>query len=88
VTAGPDRTSETSGQPIILGLSLDHIQQQLSLIDTPTAGYEKWSGKINWMFDSSTSCHMIGDATILKDIKKISPVAIGLPNGTYTMVCE
>ena len=30
---------------------------------------------------------MAGNASMMNNIKKIAPVAIGLPNGTYTMPC-
>jgi len=40
------------------------------------------------MFDSGTSSHMVNDATLLKKVEQIPPVAIGLPNGTYTMAKE
>jgi len=36
------------------------------------------------MLDSGASCHMIGDAPMLSEIKKIALVAIRLPNGGYT----
>jgi len=31
---------------------------------------------------------MVGNASMMDKIEKIAPVAIGLPNGTYTMACE
>ena len=31
---------------------------------------------------------MAGDATLLNKVEQIPPVAIGLPNGTYTMAKE
>jgi len=31
---------------------------------------------------------MVGNASLMDTIEKTAPVAIGLPNGTYTMACE
>jgi len=60
----------------------------LSLTDTPKVGNEKLSGEVPWMLDSGASCHMAGNIAMLNKLEKVSPVAIGLPNGTYTMACE
>ena len=40
------------------------------------------------MLDSRVSCHMVGDISVMSDLEKISPVAVSLPNGMYTMAHE
>ena len=70
------------------GLTQDQIQKLLSLIDTPKAGFEKSEGIVSWMLDSGASCHMASDVSVMEKIKKIAAVAIGLPNGTYTVASE
>ena len=83
------RTDPTPGGQInIPGLSSEQTQRLLSLIDGPAGGYEKLSGNVSWMLDSGASSHMAGDVTLLNKVEKIPPVAIGLPNGTYTMAQE
>ena len=37
------------------------------------------------MLDSGASAHMVGDAKLVYNLKKISPIAIGLPNDDYTV---
>ena len=60
----------------------------MSLIDGPGNGYEKLSGHVSWMLDSGASSHTAGDLTLLNKVEQIPPVAIRLPNGTYTMAKE
>ena len=60
----------------------------LSLIDAPNSDSEKLSGMEYWMLDSGASCHMAGNVLTMTNVKKIAPVAIGLPNGTYTLARE
>ena len=81
-------SSAEPAQIMIPRLTSDQVQRLMSLIDTPKAGYAKLSGKVSWMLDSGASCHMAGDASIITELEKVSPVAIGLPNGIYTMACE
>ena len=50
--------------------------------------FREATGKINWMLDSNASSHMASDVTLLNNIEKITPVAIGPLNGTYTMASE
>ena len=40
---------------------------------------------ITLMSDCGASCHMTGNTKELRDVKKIIPVPIGLPNGTHTV---
>ena len=40
------------------------------------------------MFDGGSSCYMVDNAALLKDLGKIFPVPIGLVNGMYTIGCE
>ena len=40
------------------------------------------------MFDSGTSCHMIGDLNSMQDIKQIFPVSIGMLNGALTFASK
>ena len=40
------------------------------------------------MLDSGASCHVVGDASMSTDMKKIAPVKIRLPNGAHTMASE
>ena len=42
----------------------------------------------SWMLDSGASCHMAGNLSMMNNVEKIAPVAIGLPNGTYNMARE
>jgi len=42
----------------------------------------------SWMLDSGVSCHMAGNVSTMNNIEKIVPLAIGLSNGTYTLVHE
>jgi len=37
------------------------------------------------MIDKGTSCHMIGDLTMMQETEKILPVFIELSNGTHTL---
>jgi len=74
--------------PAILVLTTNQVRRLLSLIDAPKPGYEKRSGKISWMLDNGASYHRVGDESMLSDIKQISLVDIGLPNGAYTIASE
>ena len=69
---GASSSSWSSAYPTIHVLIADQFQRLLSLIDRPQPGYEKFSGKIPWMLDSRASCHMVGDASMLTDMKKIA----------------
>ena len=64
------------------------MQRLLSLIDAPNSGSEKLSSMESWMLDSGASCHMAGNVSTMNNIEKIAPIAIGLPNGTYTLARE
>ena len=96
--AGPKFCSDSNGsssssnneaaQLNIPGLSSEQTQWLLSLIDGPTGGYVRLSGNVNWMLDSGASSHMADDVALLNKVEKIPPVAIGLPNDTYTMARE
>ena len=84
-------SSATNTEPAQLknhGLTKDQTQKLLSLTDTPKAGFEKSEGIVSWMLDSKASCHMAGDVSLMDKIEKIAPVAIGLPNETYTVASE
>ena len=39
------------------------------------------------MLDSGASSHMVGDANLVHNHQKISPIAIGLPNGDCIVAC-
>jgi len=81
-------SSGDAAQVNIPRLSSEQAQWLLSLIDGPGTEYEKLSGNVSWMLDSGASSHMVGDATLLEKVEQITPVAIGLPNGTYKMAKE
>jgi len=93
-SSGPGPVSKTAAttkdatRPKIPGLTADQVQQLFNLIDGPQPAYEKLLGKVLWMLDSGASCHMVGDKTMLSDVQKIAPMAIGLPNGEHTMARE
>ena len=76
------------GKPVIPGLSSDQVQRLVSLIDAPWPGFEQLSGKNLWLLDSRALCHMVGDMSLLREIKKIPHMGIGLPNKVYTMASE
>ena len=40
------------------------------------------------MLDSGASAHMVGDVNLVSNLQRISPIAIGLPNGDYTVACD
>ena len=40
------------------------------------------------MLDSGASCHMVGNLSMMNNVEKIAPVAIRLPDETYTMARE
>ena len=40
------------------------------------------------MLDSGALAHMAGEVSLMKNLEKISPIAIGLPNGACTMAHE
>jgi len=89
VPRGPSPgSSSEAAQVSIPELSSEQIQRLLILIDGPGNGYEKLSGNVNWMLDSGALSHMDCDATMLNKVEQIPLVAIGLPNGTYTMAKE
>ena len=54
----------------------------------PKAGFERLSDKVSWMLDSGASCHMVGDISVMSNLKKITPVVVALPNGAYTIAQE
>ena len=54
----------------------------------PKTGFKKLSGMKSWMLDSGVSCHMAGNTSMMNKIQKIAPIAIELPNETYTVVFE
>jgi len=83
LSAGPSRDD---GSVQVPGLHSDQVQCLLSLIDGPSCGYETLSGNDRWMLDNGASSHMVGNVTLLSKVDQICLVAIGLPNGTYTMV--
>ena len=88
-STGPNSSSSSEAAHIsIPGLSSAQTQCLLSLIDGPADGYERLSGNVNWMLDSGASSHMAGDVALLNKVEKIPLVAIGLPNGTFTMARE
>ena len=43
---------------------------------------------MSWMLDSGAPCHRASDVSVVDKIEKITPVIIGLPNGTYTVASE
>ena len=55
----------------------------LSLIETLKVGCEKLLGNYICMFDSEGACHMIRDLNVTQETEQISPISIGLLNGTY-----
>jgi len=91
---GPGPAIETSAaahsatQPNIPGLTTDQVKRLLNLIDVPRLKYEKLSGKVSWMLDNRVSCHMVGNKTMLNDVRKIAPILIGFPNGAHTVASE
>ena len=66
-------------------LSSKQVERLLNLLDIPKPGYEKLLGKDLWMLDSRASAHMVGNANLVHNLQKISSIAIGLPNGDYTV---
>ena len=37
------------------------------------------------MLDSGASTHMVGDVKLVRNLRQVSPIAIGLPNGDCTV---
>ena len=82
------KTSQGSGeraQVPIPGLTSEQVEWLLSLIDTPKLGYKRLSGKALWMLDIGASAHMVGDVNLVSNLQRVSPIAIGLPNGDCTV---
>jgi len=70
VNTSAQQTASAKSDPVsILGLTNEQVQRLMSLIDMPKNRYEKLSGELPWMIDSSASKHMTGDVTLIKDLK-------------------
>jgi len=84
-SAGTGPRSSERAHRAIPGLTSEQMEQLLSNLDTPKPGYEKLSGKDLWMLDSGASAHMVGDVKLVSNLRQVSPIAIGLPNGDCTV---
>ena len=80
--------SNNVNQTGIPELSSKQIQKLLSLIDTPKSGCETLSSKTLWMLDSGASCHMMGDLSLIENVRDVRPIGVGLPNGKETMASK
>ena len=58
-------------QHAILEFTTEKVQRILSLIETPTEGYEKLSGNVTWLFGTGTSRHKTGVYEVLENVRSI-----------------
>ena len=70
------------------GLSAEQIERLLSLIETPKPGYDKLSGKGDWLLDSGATCHMTGDLKKLNMVHNVSPILVKMPNGQNSLASK
>ena len=72
----------------VLGFTKEQIQRILHLIDDKKDGNEKLAGKMEWLYDTGASCHINGDLELLKNVKEIKPITLGLPDGNNTTISK
>ena len=60
----------------------------LSLIDTPKTSCDKLSGNGDWLLDSGTTCHMVGDLKKLSELHDIHPILEKMSNKESSIASE
>ena len=93
VAAAVINTSEANTNTIP-GFTAEQVQRILNLIDDKKlgncqkAGQEKLASKIEWLYDTGASYHMTGTYEVLKNVKEIHPVIVGLLDGNSTIASK
>ena len=83
-TAAATTSSFVNSSPLP-GFTVEQLNIILSLIDDKKDGNEKLVGKVEWLYDTEASCHMIGFFELLKNVKDIEPIIMGLLDGNNTI---
>ena len=65
------------------GLSVEQLQNLLTLIETPKAGSDKLSSTSEWLLDSGASFHMTRELSKLAQTYDDHPIIVNMPNGQY-----
>jgi len=63
----------------------NQVQKLLSLIEALKDTQERLLGKHNWLLDSGVSYHMTGNLKLSLNLCDITPVPVGMPNGTIPL---
>jgi len=77
-----------SSRPIIPSLSVEQVQQLLTLIEVPKIGGDTLSGNGLWLLDSGASCHMTGNLNKLSKVCDICPILVNMSNGQRSIASK
>ncbi|XP_061371384.1 uncharacterized protein LOC133313973 [Gastrolobium bilobum] len=91
-TSDVPQPANASSSPTIAAFSVltsEVVHKLMTLVDNSQTNQttDKLSGKATqsqWLVDSGASQHMTGTLDLLTDVRKIKPLAVGLPNGAIT----